>query len=347
VKRASKLSLALALVLAPAAVRAQAPVPVPTPRPAAQAGAAVDPISTYLRQDTQVALIIDLAQVDLDQLMQYATAKAKEAKVPQADIDKGMAEAKPQIDQAKGVLTQMKQAGASKVYALINVQGAMAGEFGTVFIPTSSPQNAQKVADLLKGMMNPEAEDAPGKISTAGNVALFQSKQAAAQPPAAPVGEGSGNPTLLAALRQRAAAPAAAISLIVDAKAFAPFAQQVEGDDKALLEGTQSISLSANFPPKPTFNASVTAKDAATAQKIAAKFNESLEKGRNDPAAKQVLGNDTAALYNAFKPQVQGNTISVNLDTKVIEEVVAPAFAKAAGEMQKQQGGAAAPGNDN
>ena len=332
-KRTPLFALALTLLATAAPVRAQSPGAAPA---AAPAGAAVDPISTYLRQETQLALVIDLNQIDLDQLIQYATAKAKEQKVPQAEIDKGMAEAKPQIDQAKAVIGQFKEAGASKVYALISVQGAMAGEFGTIFVPTSSPQNAQKVADLVKGMMGGENPDAPGKVSTAGTVALFQSRQAAAQPPAAGVGEGAGNPTLLAAIRQRAAAPAAAISLMVDAKALAPFAQQAQPEDKALLEGTQWMSLSANFPPKPTFNMTVAAKDAATAQKLVAKYNESLEKGRNDPKAKEMLG-DTTALYNAFKPKVEGTTVSVSLDTKVIEEVVAPAFAKAAAEAQKQQ----------
>jgi hypothetical protein len=106
VKRVSFFALGLALLATTAPVRGQAAA---APAAAAPAGAAVDPISTYLRQETQLALVVDLNQIDLDQLIQYATAKAKEQKVPQAEIDKGMAEAKPQIDQAKAVIGQFRR----------------------------------------------------------------------------------------------------------------------------------------------------------------------------------------------------------------------------------------------
>jgi hypothetical protein len=104
------------------------------------------------------------------------------------------------------------------------------------------------------------------------------------------------------------------------------------------------VTLAVNVPPNTTFSLSVQCKDAQTAQKLAAKYGEKLNEGRNSPEAKKAIG-DTTALYNALSAKVQGTTVSLHLDTKQIEEIILPAVAKAAAHEGKSEApkGAAKP----
>jgi hypothetical protein len=285
-------------------------------------GQKADPVAEYSRPSTNVVVVLDLAQIDLDKLLEYATAKAKANGVAQADVDKGMAEIKPQLEQAKGGLAQFKQAGATKIYAMINATGVMAGDFGVVVIPTASAESAKKVSDMIQGMVDPnKAGDGPATVSVAGSTVVLGSKGALAEKPAAN-----------AALAKALAGPAAAaLRIAVDGKVFAMVSDQAKPEDKAMIEGLTSLALSVNVPPASAFSMSVTAKDAASAKKVAGHFKGELDKGRNDPKAKEAMGADlTAKLYAAMTPKVEGSTVTLSLDTKTIEEVIVPAIAKGA-----------------
>jgi len=309
--------------------------------PMARAQAA-DPVAAFARPSTSVVVVLDLAQLDLDKLLAYGVDKAKANGVPQADIDKGLGEIKPQLDQAKGFINSFKDAGATKVYALLNAEGLMGGDFGSVVIPASSPENARKIADLITQMTQQGgggAEGAP-KVAIQGSNVVFASASGTAGQPAP-------NAKLTAALAAAAARPAT-LRVVVDgaflAKASAD-QQNVTPEDKQLLQNTDTVSLAINVPPQSMFALSVTAKDAATAQKMAQKYAAELEKGKNDPEAKRILGADLDKMYQALAARTAGNTVTLSLDTKQIEEIFVPAIAKAAAAEQKkqQQGGGAAP----
>lgn len=296
-----------------------------------------DPVAKYSRPSTNAVLVLDLSQIDLDKLVEYGTAKAKASGVAQADIDKGLAEIKPQLEQVKGGMAQFKQSGVGKIYALVNVTGAMAGDFGVVVIPTGSAESAKNVSGMIKGMVDADGTGSgPATVSTAGNTVVIGSKPSLAEK-AAP------NLALAKALAGPGAGEAAALRLVVDAKVFQQFHGDAKPEDKAILESLVSLALSANVPPKTAFSLSVTAKDSAAAQKLADKFGGELSKGKSDPKAEEAMGKElTAKLYKALTPKVEGSTVTVALDTKTIEEVIVPAVAKAAAAEQKQAGGAGA-----
>ncbi|HEX8915410.1 MAG TPA: hypothetical protein VF796_23860 [Humisphaera sp.] len=308
--------------------------------PLARAQAA-DPVAAYARQSTNVIVVLDLAQLDLDKLVAYGVDKAKANGVQQADIDKGLGEIKPQLDQAKGFINAFKDAGATKVYALINAEGVMGGDFGALVIPASSPENAKKISDLI-GQLMQQAGGGEG-----GPKAQIQGSTVVVASPAGLAGQPAANPKLTAALAAGAAQPAT-LRVVVDgaflAKATADQANMT-AEDKQLVQNTDTITMTANVPPQSMMSMSVTAKDAATAQKMADKYKAELDKGRNDPQAKAEMGADlTEKLYAALAPKVTGSTVGVTLDTQTIEQVIVPAIAKAAAaEQKKNQQGNTAP----
>jgi len=312
-KRLATLSSLLAVLLVASAARAQA-----------------DPVAANARASTNLIIVIDISQIDLDKLVEYGIAKAKGAGVAQADIDQGMKEIKPQLDEAKGGLAAFKEAGVSKVYGLLNAAGFGTGEFGVVVIPTTSAQNGQKVLEMLQKMVNPENDaNSPIKVSLNGSTVMLGSKAALGEKPQA-------NAALAKALAQAGGGAPAALRVALDLKSI-PGMDSASPEDKQLLQNVEAATLSVNVPPNTTFALSVQCKDADTAKKVAAKYTEKLNEGRNDPEAKKALG-DTTALYNALSAKVQGTTVSVSLDTKQIEEIVLPAIAKAAAHESKGQG---------
>ena len=313
-KHLATLSSLLSVLLVASAARAQA-----------------DPVAANARASTNLIVVIDISQIDLDKLVEYGIAKAKGAGVAQADIDEGLKEIKPRLDEAKGGLAAFKEAGVSKVYALLNAAGFGNGEFGVVVIPTTSAQNGQKVLDMLQKMVNPENKpDSPMKVSLNGSTVMLGSKTALEEKPQA-------NAALAKALAQAGGGVPAALRVALDLKSIPGV--EASPEDKQLLQNMEAVTLAVNVPPQTTFALSVQCKDAETAKKVAAKYTEKLNEGRNDPEAKKALG-DTTALYNALSPKVQGTTVSLSLDTKQIEEIILPAIAKAVAHESKGSGAA-------
>jgi hypothetical protein len=266
-----------------------------------------------------------------------------------ATADKMMQDSKAQVDEAKKWIGDFSKAGGKRIYIVVSIAGMFTGDQPICVAPVEAGADGAALAKALDPSKS--KPPAPGADPSEANVAEVVGKSVVI-----------GSKKSVEAAKTLKPAPRPELSQALAAGGTSTLRIAIAGQKLQSLpipgfaqepgvKGVEWIALAVATPPTESAALTVQCKDPQAAVAIANLMNNGLGALRANPQAKAELG-DVEPLAKALTPATAGNKVTIMLDTKTIESVIAPLAIKLAAKQAVRErpasprpgAGAASPG---
>ncbi len=309
------------------------------------------PVAPFVSPQTNAVIYVDMSAIDIDALNALRVkAEAANPNPDPAKQAKDDQEAQQQMATAKQWLDQFKTAGGKEVYIVMELGGLFTGQPGALIAPMSAGGDPAALAKVLNPQP-PGGDPNPGPMSGATAV-IGQNVVFSTAPMLDRLKTATAAPSdLVDGLNATTGSIRIAISP-TSVKTIPPmFGAMLGGGGRPgggpppapmsepEWSGVKWLVISGSLPPNESVALTIQCKDTDSANAIVAMMNKKMQDAKNDPKARQNLGDDLDKLIDQFKPTVDGTKVTVSADKAAFDNVIVPIVMKAAARQQQQRSG--------